>query len=58
MSHTFDIILIAMVAGGIIIWLFDRTNKKSYKASDIEVLRILAISIIVLGIALGFAILG
>lgn len=58
MHHTFDLILVGLLAGGIIIWLIDRTNKKGYGANDWEVFRIVLFALAILGVALGFAILG
>lgn len=58
MQHTFDLILVGLVAGSIMIWLIDRTNKKGYGANDWEVFRIVLAVLAVLGLALGFAILG
>jgi hypothetical protein len=58
MNHTFDLILVGLIAGGIMIWLVDRTNKKGYGAGDWEVLRIVLAVVVVLFLALGFAILG
>lgn len=58
MTHTFDLILIGLVAGAIMIWLIDRTNKKGYGANDWEVLRIILAVVVIFFIALAFAILG
>jgi hypothetical protein len=58
MTHTLDLILVAIAAGAVCIWLVDRTNKKLYKANDWEVIRVVLAVIAIILIALGFAILG
>jgi hypothetical protein len=58
MKHVLDLIFIALIAGALCIWLVDRTNKKSYKANDWEVLRIVALVVAIILLTLGFAILG
>jgi hypothetical protein len=58
MWYAVELVILAIIAGGICIWLVDRTNKKSYKANDWEIFRVLIVVLCIMFGVIGFALFG